>query len=108
MGDINNLQRDHDDWVTHNFPNQERWEPLLGLAEEVGELSHAVLKRHRGIRGDATQLTEKEFDAIGDIFIYLMSFCNASGYNLEECVEVVWEEVSSRNWVAYPKDGQTE
>lgn len=106
MKTIGDLQAAHKEWLYRNFPNQKPHEPLLGLAEEVGELAHAHLKHDQGIRSfdqNRTQL-EKE-DAVGDIFIYLMSYCNANEINLESAVYHTWSKVRRRDWVNNPHDG---
>ena len=100
------LQSDHKKWLAHNFPNQQPHEPLLGIVEEVGELSHAHLKYKQGIRG----LTKSEYqrqamDAIGDLVIYLASYCNSNDLNLEYCVFATWDKVKHRDWVADPQRG---
>lgn len=103
------LQNDHEVWVNDNFPGQQPWEPLLGLQEEVGELAHAHLKHHQGIRGmddEAAAIAAKE-DAVGDIVIYLASYCNANDLDLDKCVRRAWDEVSKRDWVKDPQKGGT-
>jgi len=109
MGDIQDLQVEHETWVTHNFQNQPSYQPLLGIGEEVGELMHAHLKAEQGIRKlkpkVALQLKE---DALGDIFIYMMSYANAEGLDLESCISRAWSEVKARDWVKYPINGKDE
>ena len=47
--------------------------PELGIAEEIGELTHAVLKREQKIRGEAARKTKTEIeDALGDAAIYML------------------------------------
>jgi NTP pyrophosphatase (non-canonical NTP hydrolase) len=106
MSEISELQDEHRDWVQHNFPNQPSYQPLLGIAEEVGELCHAHLKQEQGIRSmlPATSVQLKE-DALGDIFIYMMSYANAEGLDLQRCIWRAWHEVSERDWVKYPSTG---
>lgn len=72
----------------------------LGVNEEAGELTHSVLKRAQGIRGDEEDVgPEAEMDAVGDIVVYLADFCHRRGYDLEECVQRAWDgEVSDREW----------
>jgi NTP pyrophosphatase (non-canonical NTP hydrolase) len=105
--DLQAFQIDHRTWLKHNFPDQSPHQALLGLAEEVGELAHAHLKMEQGIRG----LTNEEYinqatDAVGDIVIYLASYCNSNGLDLAECVQSAWEEVRDRDWIAYPETGR--
>lgn len=93
-------------WVERNFPQQLAYQPLLGLVEEVGELAHAHLKSEQGIRGFAgVDPSEAKVDAVGDIFIYLMSYCNASGIDLEEAIWTTWRRVAARDWVTDPVKG---
>lgn len=104
--DLYDFQRKHAEWLRHNFPDQKPHDALLGLAEEVGELAHAHLKYEQGIRG----LTKNEYrrlagDAIGDIMIYLASYCNTNGFSMNRELAKAWEEVSARDWKANPETG---
>src|SRR5690606_9697949 len=93
MAALDEVQGLHHQWLDHNFPGQtgtewpgERgWEPLLGVVEEVGELAHAHLKATQGIRGTREELRAEAADAVGDVVIYLLSYCNATGLNLGDC-----------------------
>jgi NTP pyrophosphatase (non-canonical NTP hydrolase) len=103
MTTIAEMQAEHSRWLSHNFPHQRNHEPLLGLMEEVGELAHAHLKSAQGIREIDAELDK--VDAIGDIFIYLMSYCNSNGVDLEKAIAVTWDRVRTRDWQADPKKG---
>ena len=96
------LQTEHLEWVTKNFPHQMPHQPLLGLAEEVGELAHAHLKSEQGIRGydglTSDEYRDEAIDAIGDIVIYLASYCNSVGIDLADAVDLTCDKVSKRNW----------
>jgi NTP pyrophosphatase (non-canonical NTP hydrolase) len=100
------IQYEHSRWLDRNFPDQEPYEPLLGLIEEVGELSHAHLKMKQGIRGTQEELRKKKEDAVGDIFIYLVSYCCANELSLRLCIEDTLDQVWARNWVDNPHDGE--
>ena len=106
MGQIENLQRQHRIWLRHNFPDQPAYQPLLGIGEETGELMHAHLKNEQGIRSmnDARFMDFAE-DALGDLFIYMMSYANAKGINLEKSILEAWSTVKNRDWVAHPEAG---
>ncbi len=95
-------------WTNHNFPNAKRWEPLLGMGEELGELDHAFLKAHQGIRGTQDEHYREMQDAIGDIVVYMCHFCSLNNLNLAECVSFALDEVLERDWIKYPKDGVSE
>jgi NTP pyrophosphatase (non-canonical NTP hydrolase) len=99
------FQAAHNLWLKRNFPNQQPADGLLGVIEEVGELAHAHLKASQGIRGDASLHRAEAADAIGDIMIYLASYCNTNGYDMAGCLEDAWEEVSRRDWQASPETG---
>lgn len=96
---LSQLQREHKRWLEHNFPDQQPHDALLGLAEEVGELAHAHLKNQQGIRGiDQAKYKEMAEDAVGDIVIYLASYCNTNGINLALVVSQTWNQVKQRDW----------
>lgn len=102
---IRAMQEQHKRWLNHNFPNQLPHDGLLGIMEEVGELSHAHLKHQQRIRGiDREKYIEMAEDALGDIFIYMLSYCNTNGLDLETIVEDTWTIVSARDWSVHPED----
>lgn len=105
------LQTDHYAWVQHNFPEQftdpsRRDDAFLGLVEEVGELARPILKTRQGIRGTKEEHKAAIKDAVGDIVIFLTSWCSANGIDLQEAVETAWNEVKERDWKAYPETGR--
>lgn len=101
---LREMQARHAEWLAHNFPGQDPIDPLLGLIEEVGELAHAVLKRKQAIRTGEDHDAAEE-DAMADILIYLLSYANANGKDLEEIAGRVLAEVHERDWVARPVTG---
>lgn len=78
------LQEEHKIWALKNFGIQENEDYALGMIEEVGELAHAILKRKQGIRNNENH-GENIKDAIGDIVIYLIGFCNQLNINIDDC-----------------------
>lgn len=102
--DLNILQEEHAVWLAANFPQQKSHQPLLGLTEEVGELAHAHLKAEQGIRNYVDH-REAVADAIGDIVIFLASYCNTNGYDLGTCVDDAWDEVKQREWNRFRQNG---
>lgn len=90
------------EWADENFgTEQPAYFPLLGVAEESGELTTSVLKRAQGIddaeKYQETTGDEAEMDAIGDIFIYLMDFIHRSEIDIEDVVD----EIDRRGEVSY-------
>jgi len=98
--EINQIQREIKEWADRNFPGFESWKPILGLTEELGELAHAYLKKHQKIRLTENH-DEKMRDAVGDIGIFLLNFCNAMGYNFDEILAKTWTEVKERDWIKH-------
>jgi len=92
-------------WVEHNFGDRPWHQPFMGIVEEVGELSHALLKQEQGIRGSWEEHENEAKDAIGDILIYMCDLCNARGWDAEKILEDTWAHVSKRDWKANPNKG---
>ena len=107
MIDLQEIQQQQADWSFRNFGNQPSTQPLLGIVEEVGELSHAVLKRAQGIRTNEDHQAAID-DAVGDIVIYLMDFCSKEGINLETAIQTVWLQVQERDWTQNKVDGMAQ
>jgi hypothetical protein len=111
--DLKQFQMGVAGWRARNFPNthNERhltyaMDPLIGVLEELGELSHAHLKMRQGIRGDSERHIVAAKDAVGDIVVYLADYCSRMGFSLEECTTMAWESVQKRDWVKYPETGR--
>ncbi len=102
---LRKIQEEHKEWLEQNFGYEKPWQALLGVVEEVGELAHSHLKEDQGIRVDEDHL-EKIKDAIGDIVIYLISYCNRRDLDFQDIVVETWDIVKKRNWKENPKDGK--
>lgn len=76
LAELHQLQVQLAAWQAKNFGAQQHYEMALGIAEETGELCHAVLKHLQKIRGmeDAERFRVEAGDAAGDIFVYLCQF----------------------------------
>jgi NTP pyrophosphatase (non-canonical NTP hydrolase) len=100
------LQREASDWSKRNFgPHHGTgYRNLLGLMEEVGELSHAHLKHEQGIRTNEDHHAKK-VDAVADILIFLVNYCDSQGIDLDDAVEKTWAEVSQRDWTKNRQTG---
>lgn len=99
------LQVEVGEWSQRNFGDQPSYRPLLGVVEEVGELSHAHLKHEQGIRGMDDQLAKAaKVDAVADIIVYLADYCHRSEIDLDKAVTETWEKVSRRNWKDNPSN----
>lgn len=67
------LQLEQKLWVLKNFGLRPSWMPLLGMAEEMEELSKA--SRQHDLEGFD--------DAVADIVIFMADFCTAMHFDLE-------------------------
>jgi len=104
---LEKLQMEHEQWVKHNFPDTTAGDVLLGVVEEVGELCHAHLKSVQNIRQNEIDTFAQKVDAISDIIIYLVHYCNLSGICMQTAISDVWAKVSYRDWKKFPNDGVT-
>lgn len=104
--DITQVQHEQQIWSNKNGLSQKGYQMILGLIEELGELSHAHLKHEQNIRkmGDRKASEAAKKDAVGDIFIFLLGYCNTQGFNLEAIIKDTWEQVSKRNWKEKPNE----
>lgn len=107
MLNLKKLQVEIHEWAKKNFPTTATNPTVqfLGITEEVGELAHAILKQRQNIRGTFEEHEAAKKDAIGDILVFLMNFCSASGYKLDEILEETWRTVKERDWTKNNKDG---
>ena len=99
------LQLEVKEWASRTFPNAQPWEPLVGAMEELGELAHAHLKEHQGIRTEENYKEAKE-DAIGDILIYLADYCWRNHISIAGATYEVWQKVKKRDWLSNPVNGE--
>ena len=92
------LQAENKPWADHNWPDRKPHQPLLGAAEEIGELCHAHLKSEQGIRGSAEKHHAAKIDAVADVIVFLADYCNLNGIDMQAAVEQTWAEVKQRDW----------
>lgn len=93
------LQMRVHDWRKKAYPDTRGIElQALGVAEESGELCHAVLKYKQGIRGyDFAKTHDEVGDAIGDIIIYAMGVADMLDISVEEALYKTVDHVINRN-----------
>jgi NTP pyrophosphatase (non-canonical NTP hydrolase) len=110
MENLTDLQKVLFKWCDKNFPlnNEDGTEQFLGVVEEVGELSHVILKKRQEIRGyfkkDPKAKAEAQ-DAVGDIVIYMMNYCSYQGWNFDKILRETADKVMGRDWNKFPKNG---
>lgn len=95
---LRRMQAEQKEWSERNFKNKKPYQPVLGAAEEIGELAHAYLKMEQGIRGDKERHEAAMKDAVADCVIFLMDFCNQQGWDFESLLDQTWKQVKQRDW----------
>ena len=95
---ITDIQNRVNTWACKNFgPDRPAYQRLLGAMEELGELSHTHLKREQNIRLDEDHDSNGK-DAVADIIIYLLDYCNCMGWDMSELLNSTWDSVERRDW----------
>lgn len=80
---LNLIASEINEWAIKNFTVHI---PALGILEEIGEITHCVLKRYQGIRGfdDLTHFKNELFDAIADAGVYTLHSMAMKGILVNE------------------------
>ena len=92
-------------WMIDNFGMHEDdlLKCSLGMAEEVGEVCHHILKGTQKIREGINGINKKEVaDGVADTLIYGIQLLSILGMNAEEEISEVIEKVLKRNWKDKP------
>lgn len=108
---LSKLRSETGEWRDMNFPTANHRDQLLGVIEELGELSHAHLKEAQGIRGSAEEHQHDAKDAIGDLIIYLTGYAQYVGVNIADAYEQVphptgWPERGDAQALIFALSGQ--
>jgi len=107
---LNTLRDEVGTWARSNFgpATPGGYHALLGMVEELGELSHHHLKQLQGIRKNEDH-EEGIKDALGDILIYMADYAYMRGYDLDAILEDTWQNiVKKRDWKANNIDGKVQ
>jgi len=93
-------QEDLAKWNKRNFGEQPSENFALGMAEEVGELCHYILKRQQGIREGASgnDLKDEIADSFADAVIYGIALMDNEGLDAERVLEETIGKVLARDW----------
>jgi len=80
---------------------------LLGMMEELGEVTHVHLKREQHIREglDPEKCDELIKDGIGDLLNYAICYCESQGTDLISCLQHAWKQIKDRDWTQEKKQG---
>lgn len=98
-------QKELDEWQARNFGrhDDDALKCALGMAEEVGEVCHHVLKGTQRIRGGLNGINKKEVaDGVADALIYGIQLLSQLGMDAEHEIELVIHNVLARNWKDNP------
>jgi NTP pyrophosphatase (non-canonical NTP hydrolase) len=105
--DINTIQEKLNVWRVANFGKPNANHQIMGIVEEVGELTHAKLKWDQGIRGyDEAKAKEEMKDAIGDMIIFAMGLCDVYDWKLQDIIDSTSSYVLTRDWKKNAFDGK--
>lgn len=72
--------------VERNLHTADPHKQALKLGEEFGELFEGLAKGNE-------ELTK---DAIGDMYVVMTIMAQQLGFNIEECIEIAYEEIKDR------------
>jgi len=91
-------------WQFKNFGSSSDEQLGLGIAEEAGEICHAILKRSQRIRGMADEDAYRELagDGVADVVIYAMQLCTRLRLDFATVVAETAEIVMARDWKRTP------
>jgi len=101
-------QKDLAEWQRRNFGEVSSEKLALGMAEELGELCHALLKRGQGIREGAngSDLKPEIADAFADCVIFGINLMENEGLDAELLLKQTIKKVLQRDWVNNPERGK--
>ena len=109
MSGIDLKQQELYEWQKRNFGEHEdnALKFALGMAEEVGEVCHHVLKGTQKIRGGVNGINKKEVaDGVADVLIYGLQLLSHLGMDAEHEIELVIHNILARDWVGNPEGKQ--
>ena len=96
------------DWQERNFGihDDDLLKCALGMAEEVGEVCHHILKGTQKIREGVNGIDRKEVaDGVADTLIYGLQILSKLGMDAEQEIAEIIEKVLKRDWVNNPSRG---
>lgn len=104
--DLHQMQQEHRRWADLNFGHYTPQDQVMGMMEELGELSHAIIKHKQGIRGVGdNNMKDLVIDAHCDLIIFSLGLANLLAYDLDVELDRTWGKVSKRDWNSNPETG---
>lgn len=111
MNALSELQNKLKKWQEANFDADctgPEW-MALGACEELGEVSHIIVKAKQRIREHQAGLDDNTInelaDGVSDTVIYLMQLCSHLGIDFGKALFFTAETVMKRNWRDNKTDG---
>ncbi len=98
-------QKELADWEERNFGRHDDdvLKVALGMAEEVGEVCHHVLKGTQKIRGGLNGMNKAEIaDGVADTLIYGIQLLSRLDMDAEKEISEVIDKVLARDWKKDP------
>lgn len=98
-------QKELKEWQSKNFGNypDDALRCAIGMAEEVGEVCHHVLKGTQKIREGINGINKEEVaDGVADALIYGLQLLSTLGIDAEKEIAAVIEKVLQRDWKKNP------
>lgn len=103
-------QKELSEWQKRNFGEHDDdiLRVALGMAEEVGETCHQILKGVQKIRdGYAGIGTDEAADGVADTMIYGIQLLSLLNVNAEQVLSDTIEKILARDWKKDPVSGGT-
>jgi NTP pyrophosphatase (non-canonical NTP hydrolase) len=102
---LKEIQVEVHEWAERNFPGHSYQDTKDVIEEELGELTHHLLKQRQGIRGSWKYHENRAQDAVGDLLLGILHLCQDRGWDAQQILEEVWAEVQTRDWIGDPVRG---
>lgn len=99
---LRKLQKEVREWSNKNFPDKKPHQPLIGIMEEIGELSHVRLKYEQELYQLPYYYQETK-DGVADLFIFLLDYCNQVGIDFDDALKEGWEYIQTRNYETFKR-----
>ena len=93
---LSQIQKELEVWTNYNFGQQDSSIPIMGMIEELGELTHATLKQIQGIR--KKNYLEAKKDAVADLVIYLLNYFNSKQVDISKVGNILYYYKASNEY----------
>jgi NTP pyrophosphatase (non-canonical NTP hydrolase) len=84
-------------WLDQHFPNRTLDQQVLVLAEEVGEVARAVVKRAQGVRGSHAEWTTQLHGEVADVLLTCLAIAATEGFDLSGATARKWATIQRRD-----------